>query len=333
MSGQAAFLATSGAAHWAVFEASHAGWRAVAARHRARHPAAAVLQLASSVMAGLHGLIVTCWTGWLLQHWDWHTFDGANSASLEAALLFSAAYFAVDLFAYLLPYTPQDVLYMLHHVVSLLFIGTALHLGRGAAAVAFGLFIGACACLQQRTVLPAYCSARKTKQTKWSHLKSWLRHAAGEFTNPLFHIFLTLQLFAPSSKAAAVAYRYWALAFTAIFLLVRSVLAPPAAIWFTWRAMAASAPLPHRLIQAVTALGIMVVSQLFAADFVRTTRAVWRQHLASKQEQQRRQGQDLRQLAGQAKKPQRRSPTKVYVLATSDSAADVGGHRPPLKQE
>ena len=70
-------------------------------------------------------------------------------------------------------------------------------------------------------------------------------------------------------------------------------------------------------------------SQQFAADIVRTTRAAWKQQLASKQEQERQMGQNLWQLAGQAEKHQ----PNQGACPGHIRQRGVGGHRSLLKQE
>jgi hypothetical protein len=49
-----------------------------------------------------------------------------------------------DTTEYLLPYASKDVAYILHHIITILYLLTVLHLKRFAIATLFGLFAGVC---------------------------------------------------------------------------------------------------------------------------------------------------------------------------------------------
>lgn len=272
-------------AHAAVFFGSLALlWRPVGRRA----PKLAVPQLASSSMAGAHGLAITIVAGAVLWEWDWATFDGPNTAHQELALLYTAAYFIADCVVYLGPYySPGDWIYFAHHMVTLLFIGTALHLGRGAVPVTFGMF-------------------------------------AGELTNPLFHGYLILEQFAATSTTAAAVFRWWAAAFTSVFLLVRTVLGPLAAIWYTRLALAhAEVPLAHRAIWCFTAWCVTLASQGFSHGFVTATLRLWREHLGAAAGRAADRLQHVCEAAAAAA----HAPAKQRPAA-ADSVEELGGLTP-----
>ena len=65
----------------------------------------------------------------------------------------------------------------------------------------------------------------------------------------LFHCYLILEQFAKHSRYAAAAFRYLALLFTAVFVLVRSVASWPTIVWYSRKAWAAaSVPTHHRIL-------------------------------------------------------------------------------------
>lgn len=103
--------------------------------------------------------------------------------------------------------------------------------------------------------------------------------AAGEITNPAFHIFNIVDTLRhadfPWAQSCA---KYVALVFTVSFVFIRTVLGPPAVVWFMWMTLGVDAPWTHKVVWEVTAIGITAVSQLFAWDFVKHTVALWREH-------------------------------------------------------
>lgn len=142
-----------------------------------------------------------------------------------------------DTVAYLLPYASQDTMFILHHIITVLFLGASLHCQLGGHAIALGLF-------------------------------------AGEVTNPVFHIYNVLNDSRAWSPTAEAAFRWWAPFFTSFFTLVRTAIGVPMAFWWSGRVATMAAPLPHRCIWIVAAFGITAVSQLFVRDFIRSTHAL-----------------------------------------------------------
>lgn len=138
---------------------------------------------------------------------------------------------------YLIPFSPKEVLFILHHVVTALFILASLHTQSGGAAVLLGLFLG-------------------------------------EVTNPLYHLYNVLGTLRPTYPPAAVAHRLVTPLFTTFFVIVRSILGPPILIWWCSKVIVLDVPLMHRCIWMVASVGITLISQKFSYRFIKETYSV-----------------------------------------------------------
>ena len=141
--------------------------------------------------------------------------------------------FLQDTIVYLAPFSDEYV-YIVHHVGTALFLLASLHSQVGGSACLFGLLIG-------------------------------------EVTNPFFHVYNCLDGLREWHPSADSLFRYWAPVFTAFFLIVRTVLAPPTSFWWCSKVAAMDAPLLHRSIWIFASVGIMSVSQLFSYSFAKDT--------------------------------------------------------------
>ena len=139
-----------------------------------------------------------------------------------------------DTFVYLIPFSPRQVVFILHHVVTALFILASLHTQSGGAAVLLGLFLG-------------------------------------EVTNPLYHLYNVLGTLRHTHPPAAIAHRLITPLFTTFFVIVRSILGPPILIWWCSKVLVLDVPLTHRCIWMVASVGITLVSQKFSYRFIKET--------------------------------------------------------------
>ena len=138
-------------------------------------------------------------------------------------------------------------------------------------------------------------------------------------TNPLYHAYLTIEQFAAGSKGMAALHRWWSLVFTTIFVGVRSVVAPPMAVWYWRRIMAcADVPLRYRVLWAMTGVAIAVASQIFVRQFVADTLALWR---AAKRPAAARSGPRSGRRASEAASSARKLPAAA-VHRLADSATE-----------
>jgi hypothetical protein len=154
--------------------------------------------LSSSTMSILHGVPASVLSFLLL----WNEYptihvDGANVSEQTVLLEFCLAYMITDTFLYLLPFTPGDYLFMGHHIMVTGWILSCLTLGRGAMSCVFLLWLG---------------EATSIWQNSWYMCK----------------------MLRKQSKVADACFGPVSVVYTFMFLLVRSIVGPPAVAWLCY---------------------------------------------------------------------------------------------------
>lgn len=153
--------------------------------------------LASCGMSSFHGAACISYGYHELFHWPQLHLDLPNSPSQVLLAQFSLAYLLADYVLYILPVTPGDMIFTVHHAISAVYLVSSMK-------VEHGLISG---------ILMFYM---------------------GEITSPLLNVFTVSRELRHRSTIAARVFKYTGPAFTAAFLLVRSVIAPPLVAWFVW---------------------------------------------------------------------------------------------------
>eukprot|EP00887_Chlorella_sp_A99_P004091 scaffold23.g4091.t1 len=150
-------------------------------------------------MSAVHGILSASAAWGELSRWQRFELDLPNSPAQASALLcqYSLAYMVADMLFYLLPFTPGDYLYIVHHFITGIYIVGTLLTGRGGISFILMAFVG-------------------------------------EVTSPILNTFSISRELRHRSKAAARVFRFASPAFTITYVLVRSVLAPPLVVWFLY---------------------------------------------------------------------------------------------------
>lgn len=190
--------------------------------------------LSSCVMSSVHGTIVSVVGFKLLREWKSFDLDIENTREQTLLVEFSFAYMIADFFFYLIPFTPNDVMFIVHHFISTLFIVGVL--------------------LYNHTAIGCI-------------LMFWM----GEVTSPLLNVFTFSRELRHTSKVAFRVFQISSPLFTVCYILVRSILAPPMVAWFVYSIWfrCTAIPLAWRVpMGSCVALGI-VGSQVWTMKLVR----------------------------------------------------------------
>ncbi|GAB4813907.1 hypothetical protein N2152v2_000953 [Parachlorella kessleri] len=184
-------------------------------------------------MSLVHALVVDIVGYQLLQDWKTFDLDMPNTPKQTRMLQFSLGYMIAD-FGYLMLFTPTDLLFIVHHTISSFYIVGCLKHGHSAIS-----------CI----------------------LMFWM----GEITSPLLNAFTFSRELRHVSKAAQKVFALVSPLFTAVYILVRSIVAPPLVVWFVYSLWfrASAIPLAWRApMGACVTLGI-VGSQVWTAKLVK----------------------------------------------------------------
>jgi hypothetical protein len=178
-----------------------------------------------------------------------------------------------DTFVYIIPFTPGEWIYVAHHAVSAVFLAASLHLGKGAHACLFGMWIGEsppkddllrCAALLR--------SARPSSVRSPPRPPPRTVCAAGEVTNPVFHVYNILNALRKRRPRVQAAFRLWAPLFTALFIFTRTLAGPLVSWWWCRKVLLeVDAPLAHKACWIFVSVTIVAVSQPFSLQFWRDT--------------------------------------------------------------
>ncbi|PSC68818.1 Carbonic anhydrase 2 [Micractinium conductrix] len=190
--------------------------------------------LSSCCMSSLHGILSAL--GGYQQLMQWHGFHLDLPNTLPQKLLneFSLAYMIADLFFFLLPFTPDDFVFLIHHVISSVYLVGCLNTGHGAISCVLMFFLG-------------------------------------EVTSPIFNTFSMSKELRHHSKAAFRVFTFTSPLFTIAFVGVRSVIAPPVVGWFVYTLWFRSTLIPTAwrvTMGTCVSLG-MVASQLWSFKLLR----------------------------------------------------------------
>ncbi|KAL4853196.1 TLC domain-containing protein [Chlorella vulgaris] len=190
--------------------------------------------LASCVISTVHGSLVAL--GGYEQLLNWPSFQVDMRNTLQQKLLneFSLGYMVADMLFFLLPFTPDDVVFMIHHSISAIYLVGCLLNGHGAIGCIMMFFLG-------------------------------------EVTSPVFNVFSVSKELRHRYKAAQVVFDYTSPLFTVAFVGVRSIISPPVVAWFVFTVWfrAKLIPTPWRIVMgSCVALG-MVASQIWSYRLLR----------------------------------------------------------------
>ncbi|DBA88031.1 TPA: hypothetical protein ACH3X1_005013 [Trebouxia sp. C0004] len=141
--------------------------------------------------------LVNCPNSFALQLVSQYPFslDAQNNNSANFIMQFSAAYMVVDFFLFLLPFTPDDFLFVGHHLMTTGYMMSSLFIGRGGLSCLVLMVLGESTSLFQNSWL----ISRELRQ---------------------------------ESRAAMSCFNNLSPIYTYVFLLVRSMVAPPVIAWF-----------------------------------------------------------------------------------------------------
>ncbi|KDD76680.1 hypothetical protein H632_c140p1 [Helicosporidium sp. ATCC 50920] len=162
-------------------------------------------------------------------------------------LQFSSAYMISDSLFYVLLFTPSDVMFIVHHTISLLYVVGVVQSGHGAISAVVMYFLG-------------------------------------EITSPLLNglTFAETLHAGLRSRKAQVVHRYLSTLFTASFILIRTFVGLPTIAWFlyslVWRSPAIHAGW-RALMGVCVAIG-MLGSQAWTVKLMAGLFRQWRLHLA-----------------------------------------------------
>jgi hypothetical protein len=190
----------------------------------------------SCTMSIFHGIVATVMATYELKR-AWPVDVAAtNTARLDLVMTFSTAYMLVDLFCFLLPLTPNDFLFVGHHIMTATYMMSSVLLGRGGVSVA---------------VLMALGEATSIFQNSW-YIARDLRK---------------------DSPLAAAAFKRLSPAYTVAFVIVRTLIGPPAITWLA-RRLVLTDRLPFALRSYWAACAVLGVtgSQLWTYRLVRGLR-------------------------------------------------------------
>ncbi|KAK9838479.1 hypothetical protein WJX81_001919 [Elliptochloris bilobata] len=144
----------------------------------------------------LHGLVTATLSAQQLAHWP-VVVDATNSHAENLTLQISTAYMLTDSLLFLLPFTPTDVLFIGHHIMTTTYMVQSLLLQRGAQSALVLILLG-------------------------------------ELTSPLQNLWYFARYLKDRSQVAARAFALISPVYTYIYLLVRSGIAPPAVVWLAY---------------------------------------------------------------------------------------------------
>ncbi|KAL0027117.1 hypothetical protein WJX79_007020 [Trebouxia sp. C0005] len=173
----------------AVFAAAYVGWGLYGLSGKRR------ATLSSCVISIVHGIVTNIIAGAQLVSQYPFSLDAQNTSSVNFVMQLSAAYMIVDFFLFLLPFTPNDFLFVGHHMMTTGYMMSSLYIGRGGLS-----------CL----VLMVLGESTSLFQNSWLISRELRRE----------------------SRAAMSCFKVLSPIYTYVFLLVRSIVAPPVIAWF-----------------------------------------------------------------------------------------------------
>ncbi|DBA88030.1 hypothetical protein WJX77_008204 [Trebouxia sp. C0004] len=173
----------------AVFAAAYIGWGLYGLSGKRR------ATLSSCVISIFHGIVTNIVAGAQLVSQYPFSLDAQNNNSANFIMQFSAAYMVVDFFLFLLPFTPDDFLFVGHHLMTTGYMMSSLFIGRGGLSCLVLMVLGESTSLFQNSWL----ISRELRQ---------------------------------ESRAAMSCFNNLSPIYTYVFLLVRSMVAPPVIAWF-----------------------------------------------------------------------------------------------------
>ncbi|KAK9813156.1 hypothetical protein WJX72_009945 [[Myrmecia] bisecta] len=185
----------------AIYFAAHIGWGMYGLKGRKK------ANLASCCMSLLHGSVTSASAAWQIYSHLPFSLDAPNNAAQDILMQFSTAYMLADEFLFLLPCTPDDYLFIFHHVVTVGYMLSSLFLRRGGLSCLILMFMG-------------------------------------EITSPVQNTWFIGRDLRGTSKVANTVYELMSPPYTYIYLFVRSGVAPPLIAWFAWRLVTLGGPLP-----------------------------------------------------------------------------------------
>nr|AXF42660.1 carbonic anhydrase CAH1630 [Chlorella sp. ArM0029B] len=213
----------------AIFLASLPFWRYVVGVDTQK---AAVLS--SCCMSSVHGIVSSL--GGYEQIMQWHGFhlDLPNTHPQKLLNEFSLGYMVADSLFFLMPFTPTDYVFIIHHIISSIYLCGCLLTGHGAISCILMFFMG-------------------------------------EVTSPVFNTFTIAKELRHHSKAAFRVFTYTSPLFTVAFIGVRSIIAPPIVAWFVYTLWFRSTliPTPWRIIMGTCVSLGMMASQLWSYKLLR----------------------------------------------------------------
>lgn len=190
--------------------------------------------LASCCMSSVHGLLSALGGYEQLMQWQGFKLDLPNTHPQKLLNEFSLAYMLADFFFYLVPFAPDDYVFMVHHSISAVYLVGCLLTGHGAISCILMFFLG-------------------------------------EVTSPVFNTFSISKELRHHSKVAFKIFTYTSPLFTVLFVGVRSVIAPPIVSWFVYTLWFRSTLIPfwwRVTMGSCVSLG-MVASQLWSFKLLR----------------------------------------------------------------
>lgn len=176
----------------AIFLASLPFWRYVVGLDRTKSAV-----LASCCMSSVHSLLSALGGYEQLKQWEGFQLDMPNTQPQKLLNEFSLAYMIADFFFFLLPFTPTDFVFIVHHIIASIYLVGCLLTGHGAISCILMFFLG-------------------------------------EVTSPVFNVFSIAKELRHHSKTAFRVFVYTSPLFTVAFVGVRSVIAPPIIAWFVY---------------------------------------------------------------------------------------------------
>lgn len=213
-----------------VFYAAFAVWSVLPVTSTKRPKFRATFS--SCCISVAHGLITTVLaTQEILQVWPLD-MNAANTPRQIFLMQFSLAYMVVDLVAFLLPFTPDDVLFVGHHCMTGAYMASSLWLGRGGIS-----------CI----VLMALGESTSLLQNGWYIVRDLRR----------------------DSKLAYTLFKQLSPVYTVVFVLVRTIIGPPAISWLARQILLSQLPAVLRYFWAGCAILGVAGSQLWTYKLVR----------------------------------------------------------------
>lgn len=191
-------------------------------------------EFTSCCISLMHNLVAIFGCGALLiTLWPFH-FDDPGTTDTHIVLQYSIAYMITDLFCFLLPFTPDDYLFVGHHFVTGAYMFDCVRMQRGAVSVLPWVFLG-------------------------------------EVTGPLLNVFTACKELRKDSKVAQVVFSAVSPMFTVSFLLVRTLFLPPFLVWWILQVTydCSLIPASHRVAWAVLITAGVVGSQVWSMKLIR----------------------------------------------------------------